>query len=147
MVLIIKKKKKIIQNYRAFTQTIVEVDADTPSLVARREESSAVPKFIVEDLPYHIKRIYAHGENSYQRPWNLKASTQFDSSLDPTLLDEFLRRFNEMARYSKFERWTLMCLRILYYPIYFVLGKWLKKNKFKALESFILKNKMVRIFL
>lgn len=44
-------------------------------------------EFIIEDLPYHIKRVYVHGYNSYNWPWNIKVNTQFDSNLDPFKMD------------------------------------------------------------
>ena len=46
------------------------------SLVARREESSAKNEFVIEDLPYHQKRIYLHGENTYSRPWRITNTFQ-----------------------------------------------------------------------
>lgn len=27
----------------------------------------------MEDLPYHMKRIYLHGENTHKKPWKLIA--------------------------------------------------------------------------
>ncbi len=72
--MIIKKKQKEDKKFKKFTQTIIE-ELDPPSLVVKREESSAKAEFIIEDLPYHLKRVYAHGENSYSRPWSIKPET------------------------------------------------------------------------
>jgi hypothetical protein len=30
-----------------------------------------IKEFILEDLPYHVKRVYIHGENSIKKPWNI----------------------------------------------------------------------------
>jgi hypothetical protein len=42
----------------------VLLDFDPSDLNFKRNESSAKPEFIIEDLPYHVRRIYLHGENS-----------------------------------------------------------------------------------
>jgi hypothetical protein len=101
LVLIIRKKRKFDPKFKKFSQTIIE-DFSERNLVAKREESSAKSEFIIEDLPYHVKRIYVHGVNSLHRPWHIKAETQFNESIDTLRLEQFITQFNICAAYSSF---------------------------------------------
>jgi hypothetical protein len=39
----------------------------------KRDESSANAEFIVQDLPYHVKRVFLEGTNNVNDPWFIRA--------------------------------------------------------------------------
>ncbi|KAL4471176.1 hypothetical protein ABPG72_019118 [Tetrahymena utriculariae] len=76
-------------------------------------ESQKRPDFHVDDLPYHMKRIYLHGENTHKKPWKL---TPQDEEFE---IDVLAQIFNVQTKYSKLQTRILWFFKLIYIVSYF----------------------------
>lgn len=50
--------------------------------------------FSIEDIPYHFKRIYLHGENTYSKPWSIYKENDIEECLDVEAFEKLADDFN-----------------------------------------------------
>jgi hypothetical protein len=100
-----------------------KVILDLDELMKLKEESSANGAFILEDLPYHMRRVYLRGTNSIGSPWSLYDDIEFEFEM-PILgvFDEF----DGIAKFGVPEKCFLLILKYYYYPFYYILFTYLK---------------------
>ncbi|KAL4501733.1 hypothetical protein ABPG72_018784 [Tetrahymena utriculariae] len=103
-------------------------------------ESQKRPDFHVEDLPYHMKRIYLHGENTHKKPWKLiPQDEEFE-------IDELAQIFNVQTKYSKLQTRILWFFKLIYIVSYFWLSRYLKQQKLIILKKVIRDHKVLKKF-
>jgi hypothetical protein len=68
---------------------------------------------------YHVHRISCFGNNTEDSPWVLPSVVPVEvrKYVLPQAFVNFAERFNEMARWDKFEYWTTK-LSLLVYPLF-----------------------------
>ncbi|KAL4482442.1 hypothetical protein ABPG73_012902 [Tetrahymena malaccensis] len=101
-------------------------------------ESQKRPDFHVEDLPYHMKRIYLHGENTHKKPWKLIPQ---DEDFE---IDELAQIFNVQTKYSKFQTRSLWFFKLIYIVSYFWLSRYMKQQKLITLKKVIREHKVMK---
>ncbi|CAD8077677.1 unnamed protein product [Paramecium sonneborni] len=112
---------------------------DNPNLY---EAASEDPKFLPEDLPYYVKRLYVQGNNTPNTPWHLPPYTQ----LDQYDINYIVQNINFIGRYTRLQRFSLLFLKIWYFPFYFILLKYFQKKKSLKILSFMQKNNKFNIY-
>ncbi|EAS06334.2 transmembrane protein, putative (macronuclear) [Tetrahymena thermophila SB210] len=103
-------------------------------------ESQKRPDFHVEDLPYHMKRIYLHGENTHKKPWKLiPQDEEFE-------IDELAQTFNDLTKYSKFQTRILWFFKLIYIVSYFWFSRYMKQKNLIILKKVIREHKVMKRF-
>ncbi|CAK78049.1 unnamed protein product (macronuclear) [Paramecium tetraurelia] len=131
--------QKRISNHKV-NQTISFSDLqENPNLY---EAASEDPRFLPEDLPYYVKRLYIQGNNTPSTPWHLPLHTQ----LDQQDINNIVSNINSIGQYTKWQQISLVFLKIWYFPFYFILLKYYQKKKSKQIFSFMQKNNRFSIY-
>ncbi|KAM3143533.1 hypothetical protein pb186bvf_004295 [Paramecium bursaria] len=149
IVVVIKRQKRLKKkgssiNRRSSSGYInSDLDDDKIDLIQLRDQSSAKPHFIGADLPYHVKRIYLNGFNSYNQPWVIYAETfkEFPQETQNKIAELF-DNFNRNAAYNGCEKALLIFFRFYYFPIYTFIQTELQKKKYKTLKKILMKDKI-----
>ena len=60
------------ERFASLSNYMPDADHDPDGLI---QQSSDKDTFVIEDLPYHVKRLYLCGTNCYNQPWKLYEDT------------------------------------------------------------------------
>ena len=118
------KKKKLIN---------FENDESTKKLTSLRKD------FVLEDLPYHVCRIYLIGDNKLDNYWRFpkKLPKKFLALIKPKLVQEFVRNVHCISKWSNKEKYVCLIFKYIYYPLYWYIVKKYKEQKYKAIEKLV----------
>ncbi|CAD8156227.1 unnamed protein product [Paramecium pentaurelia] len=130
-----------ISNHKVSHSTIISFTdfQENPNLF---EAASEDPKFLPEDLPYYVRRLYVQGNNTPNTPWHLPLHTQ----LDQYYINNIVQNINSIGIYTKLQQVSLLLLKIWYFPFYFILLKYYQKKKSKQILNFMSKNNKFNIY-
>ncbi|CAD8118374.1 unnamed protein product [Paramecium sonneborni] len=127
-----KNKKKSRQFYGSYD------DSTLQQMTHSLSELNNKTYLISQDLHFHVRRIYLAGNNTYQNPWSIYQETFLDTDLNQgenQNLQNLFQTFNEKAKFTTFETYTLIFFKFYYYPLYIWILQLIQANKFNILSK------------
>ncbi len=93
---------------------------------------------LADDMPYHMHRIQVYGSNRFDNRWflNKDPPQEVDYLVSKRDYASFVISFNEICKWNMTMGVFLRILALLYYPLYIVLMKRLRKNKYQIIKKF-----------
>ncbi|KRX08256.1 hypothetical protein PPERSA_01186 [Pseudocohnilembus persalinus] len=135
---VVKERRSMIrQQKEQLLEKHIKQNQEIDNMINQDNQQNAIEEFIVDDLPYHNKRIYLQGENSYSLPWYLQGQTELDENINPSVYIDLCKQFNEIASYNLIKKVLLICLKYGYLPFYYMISVHYKKQKFQKLKELI----------
>jgi len=89
-----------------------------------RKQFAQKPHFQIEELPYHIYRIYLSGSNTPKDPWRLSRESLRDIQqgfLTSSQFDSFIEEVNRLGEF----RWWHKAFIYFFYGFYYPLAVYL----------------------
>ena len=131
----------LYQKYR--TRSILQQSLLTPiehierKLPGKKSENPVLSK---EDLPFHERRIFLLGENSYHKPWSLPKAPPLEIE-DTVVLEEysaFATSINNLTRWFPWQHALCLALLWIYHPFGLYITNVLRKRKYWNVRVFIM---------
>lgn len=93
----------------------------------------------VPDLPFHIRRLYLLGHNSYISPWALalEPDPEVVDLVFPDTYSQFAQAINQHTHWRRWEHWVELCLQVVYFPLSCVWKRYRRRLKANKLLLFI----------
>ncbi|KRX09706.1 hypothetical protein PPERSA_02578 [Pseudocohnilembus persalinus] len=104
-------------------------------------EQNKLLEFTVDDLPYHVQRIYLNGKNAFKYP--LQLSNDFDKEQlaihqqDKQLINNFITNMNQISVYPRFQSFLIYVTRFFSHCLWYFLYLNQKKQKITELETYL----------
>ena len=109
-------------------------------LNAFRTELSKI-NFCMDDMPYHLKRIYLCGENSRELSWELNRNEHLDMAHNEINIvvqyNDLIKKVNTQLKFKKIASIILIFFNWVYYPLYYMLIYLFRKQNHKKMISLI----------
>lgn len=111
----------------------LEVNKQVPT----KKQASGIMS--VADLPFHIRRVYLLGHNSFNSPWALapEPDPEISDLVFPEPYVSFAKSVNQHTQWRRWEHWVELSLRVLYYPLSMAWQHYRRRLKAKKLLGFI----------
>jgi hypothetical protein len=128
-----KKKNGSLLDKPLKQVSLLDVSKPTPS---KKQESGLMA---VEDLPFHIRRVYLLGHNSFHSPWALapEPDPEVADLVFPEAYVQFAQAVNEHTQWRRWEYWAELALRVLYFPLSIAWQRYRRSLKARSLLLFI----------
>ena len=104
---------------------------------AKKTENPVLNK---EDLPFHERRIFLLGENSYYKPWSLPKAPPLEIE-DAVVLEDFsafATSINNLTRWFPWQHALCLALLWIYHPFGLYVTNVLRKRKYWNVRVFIM---------
>jgi len=131
----------LYQKYR--TRSLLQQSLLTPNdhierkMPAKKTENPVLNK---EDLPFHERRIFLLGENSYYKPWSLPKAPPLEIE-DAVVLEDFsafATSINNLTRWFPWQHALCLALLWIYHPFGLYVTNVLRKRKYWNVRVFIM---------
>lgn len=131
----------LYQKYR--TRSLLQQSLLTPNdhierkMPAKKAENPVLNK---EDLPFHERRIFLLGENSYYKPWSLPKAPPLEIE-DAVVLEDFsafATSINNLTRWFPWQHALCLVLLWVYHPFGLYVINVLRKRKYWNVRVFIM---------
>ncbi|CEM39792.1 unnamed protein product [Vitrella brassicaformis CCMP3155] len=111
----------------------------TPVDSENRQQRMSQPIMGLEDLPFHVQRIYLLGNNSYDSPWGMDPVPP--PILEPHVLPDryaaFADHVNRIGRWYWYQKVLLATLKVLYLPLSYHARQRGRRRRAKAMLGFV----------
>lgn len=104
-----------------------------------RTELSKI-NFCMDDMPYHLKRIYLCGENSGELSWELNRNEHLDmahNEINIVQYNNLIKVVNAQLKFNKIASVMLTFFNWVYYPFYYLLIYLFRRHNHKKMISLI----------
>ena len=115
--------------------------SSSPSLstFTRKTMSSASAELTREDLPFHHKRCYLLGDNSYACPWSLPLipTSSIEDDVRAEEFANFADQVNTLMRWPWWQHAVLKVLLVLHHPVGYLWLLYQRRRRYKSLLTFV----------
>jgi hypothetical protein len=113
----------------------------SPSLTTftRKTMSSASAELTREDLPFHHKRCYLLGDNTYTCPWSLPLipTASIEEDVKAEEFANFADQINTLMRWPWWQHALLQVLLVLHHPLGYLWLGYQRRKRYKSLLTFV----------
>ena len=109
------------------------------STFTRKTMSSASAELTREDLPFHHKRCYLLGDNTYTCPWSLPLipSASIEEDVKAEEFANFADQINTLMRWPWWQHTLLQVLLVLHHPLGYLWLGYQRRKRYKSLLTFV----------